>query len=759
MTKIKIFIVSLALLSSGASFALAQEKTQAKPDIKVPPADQIEKSVQEIATVNIYNTKLVSQDGNRLKISFDLNNQKKIQPGIKYAVTLTKEENGNQIVVAEKIYDETLTLGPGETVKKEVEYLAPKYLDGKFQIWVRSQSDKGLLLALGEAGDINLTGDKNNFVGIAPESCYLNIEGDSAKTKYTILQGVDIAQNENLILNCEMKSNFSTEINVTPNFKTYERTTFGKLLESKNGNQLVFAANEKKSVAITLPKVQKPQAYDLVMTLFDSQKAEISSPLRIHYVLQGASATISGVQLDKDYYVASDTAVASVVWSGSADVFTDSRGGQKELNQLFLEAAINNSSGNACSEVHKETLDAASSGMTKVSIPITSDCADPNIQLAIKDKNGNILDQSGYIVKSKDMVPAEKKSIAANSASLKNLLLILSLLLVLIVILAVVLKKRQRANGISVIIFLIILGMSWMLLDERAQANTFVVKSSCPGNSDVTYTATADKVNYMPGETMKIYGEGQLATCSNGMAWVSGVSYRTSSSGFTQGDDVFYSQCVTNSGCFGHPSNMKTRTVESTPGHYSLFLAGLVFSPPGIANCHIVGYDMQHTGWIDYDVVAPPAVYIGAETNPVNSGEKTNLIMNSGNADWCKLAGGGLDRDIPANQPRSVPTSALTMATNFTFTCGNKEGQNFSSVLVGVAPCTPVYSYSCTTTGGECTRDNCGKSATKSAVCTKTDTKCGGGSSPVAQNLCGSSCKNETITCLSCDPKWKEVAP
>lgn len=67
-------------------------------------------------------------------------------------------------------------------------------------------------------------------------------------------------------------------------------------------------------ISFILPKALEPQAYDVKVALKSSENT--SNPIIIHYVLQGISATIQNLSLDKDFYNKGDTATLSFFWSG-----------------------------------------------------------------------------------------------------------------------------------------------------------------------------------------------------------------------------------------------------------------------------------------------------------------------------------------------------------------------------------------------------------------------------------------------------------
>jgi hypothetical protein len=106
MEKIKIVVILLMMSFLSASSALGQS---------APAGDSNEAIV--LATVNVYDAKIVSQDNNKLKISFDISNREKVQPGVRYAIELVQTKGEIQDIIDKKVYNEVFDLGTGETIQ------------------------------------------------------------------------------------------------------------------------------------------------------------------------------------------------------------------------------------------------------------------------------------------------------------------------------------------------------------------------------------------------------------------------------------------------------------------------------------------------------------------------------------------------------------------------------------------------------------------------------------------------------------------
>ena len=426
----------LALFVSIPSISYAQTASPTTLPASLENATPAQAVV--IATVNIYDAKIVSQDKNNIIISFDLNNREKAQPGIKYAINLVQKGDGDaRTLVDQKVYDEVLSLSENTTITKQITYQAPEYLSGNYEIWVTSQTDKGLPLGQGLAGEVKLTGN-NEYINLS--DCYLQVQGEAKDKKYALGQGVDVNPEETLLANCTAKSNFKTEQVVSPVFTTYYRDTFGEKIKEEKQENITLKANESKDIVLIIPKAQKPQAYDAVLSLINMQNKSISNVMDFHYVLRGNSATIQNLRLDKDYYKKGDTAKISFYATFSANNFPGSRLGVNTDEKVNLELVINTEN-KACSDSIRKELD--KNAQIDLEALIAINCPNPEVSIFLKDKDGNILDQANLKIASKEVPMAENPivKVAQNKTAIVIFFSVIALALIIILI-ALVRKKR-----------------------------------------------------------------------------------------------------------------------------------------------------------------------------------------------------------------------------------------------------------------------------------------------------------------------------
>ncbi|GEM_PF-2419095 len=142
-----------------------------------------------VATVNIFNAKIISQAGNTFKVSFDISNRVGVQAGVKYAISLVNLKDGSNIDT--KIYDETLALGENETIHKEVVYSVPAHVVSDiYKVILESKSIGGLPLANVSLGEVAAEAASE----VSTEDSEKSLASDASMFK-DILKSNDISQN------------------------------------------------------------------------------------------------------------------------------------------------------------------------------------------------------------------------------------------------------------------------------------------------------------------------------------------------------------------------------------------------------------------------------------------------------------------------------------------------------------------------------------------------------------------------------------
>ena len=399
-----------------------------------------------IATTELYNAKINSQNNNQVEIIFDIANGKGAQPGVKYRVDLMKETADGQEIVDTKVFDEVLSIRENETINKSITYSAPKYLSGEYTIFMTLENNSGLTLALGPVeGTVTLTGDGSGYVELKESSCHLTIPGDT--TEYLPAQGVDITSEESLNVTCEITHTFTEATTVFPVMAIFERSLTGKLIrgaETLTENEVTLKPNTPATITLPLSLATAPQSYDTTLSFVISGGQSVSQTIPLHYVIRGLSGTIQNVLLDKDFYKKGENAEISFTWTGSADGFPDSRYGEEsEVEEPMAVVSVVDGKGVACSDEKRVPLEDI---QTSISLPITSDCLNPVVSAFLYDGQ-TMLDEKTYDINSKEGAVTVEPPVTEEPKSQPSPLIIVTIIILILIIATVLYIIKKKQNG------------------------------------------------------------------------------------------------------------------------------------------------------------------------------------------------------------------------------------------------------------------------------------------------------------------------
>lgn len=585
-----VFIASMFLFVSGYSFIA---NAVVDNNINSPI----------LSSVGIHNIKVLSQDGNNVNLSFEISNKEKIQTGVKYSVKLVKESEKGQFVVDEKVYDESLTLSENSFIQKEITYNAPSGLDGEYSLLIVSRSESGYVFSVSYGGKIELKRTKEG-VYIMNETCNITVNSDKFKRSYSLTDGVDINQEENLVLNCKVINTLATEASLTPKFETHFRTIYGEKVPhiDVTNEKITLSPKEEKSVSITLPKAKSPQAYDVKTSL--SYNGGESNSVVAHYVIQGVSATIQNASLDKDFYMKGETANILFSWFPSADNFPNSRLGKAtEVAEIFVKGRITNNTGLKCVDDIYEPLSQDHNTMkNNISLPVKRDCVNPNLSFSLLDKDGNVLDERTFSVET-----ASKE--APQNTNTKMIIIIIAILVVIVLLVIFFIKNKKSDTGINnntiasiAILAIFLFGLAFSTI--KTNANQLVINGGETGGSGVyQYTASTGvtppglsatigldqlvyDANFPVGVTASLY----YVACTNATRNIIATGYITNENrSYTGPTKTLFNSTI--SGTESQIYNTAIFTAPSAPGNYVL-------------NVKVEGYVPQHYYMTDdYDNV------------------------------------------------------------------------------------------------------------------------------------------------------------
>lgn len=426
------------------------------------------------------------------------------------------------------ISTEILTLAPKQLLHKEIIYPIPAYFLGEYEVWVVSKSTGGLDLGLGNAGKINLA-KKQDSLAVDSERCTLKVADLS--TVYNLAQGVDISKDEKLTLVCQVENPTNNQLIATPTFSTFRRTQYGPLtkIDYPTETAITFAPKEKKEVAISIPKATEPQAYDVVISFVNQVKLPIAEKIIAHYVLQGQSATIQNISLDKENYVKGENITASLFWTPSADGFPGSRLGKgTEIPKVLVDLNINDGQGKPCINSFSQELKVEQEISTLV-IPAISNCANPKATASIADGNGKVLDSR--TIGSAAEVPASNQEKLKEQNS-KTIILVFVLILLLISLGLILWKVKGKKTGPKSFL-LLALTLGGLLLGNQTKASSYTYYGY---GTLLLNTAKPSTYVYNYKENVPIAGTLESSACANyGIGWLF--------SGSTKYNELFDTTC------------------------------------------------------------------------------------------------------------------------------------------------------------------------------------------------------------------------
>ena len=389
--------LSITFILPSTTFAVAVAPNT-KPATDAPTKTTTEPTQTLVATVNIEDARIMSQKGNVFNIAFTLSNREGLQTGVKYGVQLVAD--GAKYLSDEKVYDESITLNENSKEKREIVYTAPSYLSGNYTLYLSSSNESSFPFGMATLGKVKLT-PTTKTLQISNDSCYLQVVGEKALTHYTLVQSIDISQNESLSMTCTAVNNTAGAVSVTPYFESRYFSSFGKVAPQSGGSYeaISFAKGEKKSFTITLPRGNVPQFYNLKVVLMNNTLA--SNPVTAHYIVRGTNASIQKLSLDKNYYERGDKGELALIWQASAGNFTRSGVKTVTVPVINMKAVITNKSGKECaSPIEQVLVRDFRNPQTKIAFDIKSQCIDPKVSTTLTDEAGNVLDQKDFAFQS-----------------------------------------------------------------------------------------------------------------------------------------------------------------------------------------------------------------------------------------------------------------------------------------------------------------------------------------------------------------------
>lgn len=339
--------------------------------------DLVPKGGTLVATVNIRDATITSQQGNTVNVAFTITNREGVQNDVRYGVQLISVTD-KKVLVDEKVFSESLYLAENSSLRKSLSYTAPTTLSGTYELILTSKNSANFPFAFYPLGKVTFNTPVKGIM-LNYESCTGTLD---KKQKTPSLSQTVLVQSPYQIfeISCTAVNNSKTTFTATPVIVTREQGLYGEIVKTESATPapIVFKSGEKKNVSFVVPVASKPQTYVASITLTSEDVS--SNTLFVTYKLRGETATISNLSLDKDFYKRGDVAALSIVWLST-------------LPKVTLSATLTNSTGMKCAKAIEQDLIA---GTTEVLFPVNSTCRDPQIAVELKDSKGIVLDQKDF---------------------------------------------------------------------------------------------------------------------------------------------------------------------------------------------------------------------------------------------------------------------------------------------------------------------------------------------------------------------------
>ena len=418
---------------------------------------------ETVANINIYNAEISEIKKNQLKLIFDAENSMELQSNLVYGLELIKELPDGRVILSDvRIFPkDKITIEKDKSIHRELVYQSPEYLNGDFILWLKIKDESGLVLAL-QSFNVNLAGSAEFIEQGNP--CYLTIEGEKDQ-KYNLAQGVDLKKEEKLFLNCQTKNFTGEAVAVLPVIEFYQRDLYGKKTGEYKASQdesITFGKDEEKLIKIAIPLPENPQAYDAKI-VFEKDGKIISNPAIAHFVLSGKSGAIINASLDKNQYTSGEKAQLTLLWTGSADTFRNSRTGGSFLVGPTFEVTFKTTDGTLC---NSQSTYQIGEFKTILSIPLEKACVYPTVTIKLVDE-GQVLYEK--VITTEPEKETKEQTTATEQAKKNNLILLVVILFagLVLALFSSIYLRRKKARGISkVLFFLLVFGASFLVAEQ-----------------------------------------------------------------------------------------------------------------------------------------------------------------------------------------------------------------------------------------------------------------------------------------------------
>jgi len=248
------------------------------------------------------------QNDERAMISFTFNNETDgYHAEMYYIPRLTVlTEYLNATVFEDYLYFEPVSFSIGANESKELKYdcvlpqsLATGDYAVSFDFYERTNkiseySTNVILNQINTPLKINLY----NIEDFDDASILVNGVEYGAESGPTVKKDNKVQAEFNLLLNAENKKR------VIPKITIYERIMLGREVTSTYGEAFELLPNEETTILLDLPLIEEPESYLVHVVLLDENANQVSKTYQFRYVVPGAAANITYLNVKKDLTLA-----------------------------------------------------------------------------------------------------------------------------------------------------------------------------------------------------------------------------------------------------------------------------------------------------------------------------------------------------------------------------------------------------------------------------------------------------------------------
>jgi hypothetical protein len=161
---------------------------------------------------------------------------------------------------------------------------------------------------------------QGKYLVIDTNSCVLKVNNRS----FPPSQGAVVKPNTAPIAECTVTNPSTESITVRAKVDYAERFVVGfqkDVHEYSPKETITFNPGQSRTISVVLPAIAKPQVYDGLLYLIDSNSSKISLMTSFRWTVEGQSARVEYVLLDKDYYSGGTIAKVEVKAHPSMDLY------------------------------------------------------------------------------------------------------------------------------------------------------------------------------------------------------------------------------------------------------------------------------------------------------------------------------------------------------------------------------------------------------------------------------------------------------